>query len=239
MVEGGIPGTWQRYRGILLSGVTADDEAVLPEDVIDGTFLFKLMTEEEISARVYEQTRIFAVRQKTDGGGLPVEGIELVEIGASDLQAGDRAVVEAVRVEVPAEPEEPEPTPADDALVDPVYELRVAIMVALQGEAAPGPDLLRGKIESVNPTEPVSADAEVGNEGTLSVISSETSNAVCVDSSADTAIYLAVGTEDSIDLVKVSLGSLQPGQLISIVGDAPDVGCFNAALMIARGSTKP
>ena len=239
VVEGGVPGTWQRYRGQLLSAVEPDSELEG-----SGTFEF-LLAGSEIPeppeeaagtlARVYSKTRIFAFNAETG----------LAEIMATDLQAGDLAVVEAVEAVELMMPPEPEPEPVEgdtegepegEVEVEPVEVdvLRIAIMLVLQGADAPGPDLLRGKIESISPV------GEIGNAGTLSVISDEDSNAVCVNSYEDTAIFLLVGADDSIQAIKASLGDLQENERIAIAGDSEGAsGCFDAALMIARGPLKP
>jgi len=237
VVEGGVPGTWERYLGILLSPVEPDsempgsgvfkfqlagDEPPVVEPPVEGAAEDEVPAEEvpAILARVYEKTRIFAVN--LDSG--------LVEIMAADLKAGDRSLLEAVEPPKPL----PEPEPLEDEPEVEVDGLRVSLMLVLQDEAAPGPDLLRGKIESVTP------DGEIGNSGSLSVISDETANAVCVNSYAETAIYLLIGKDDSIEAIKVSLGELRVGDRIAVAGDSDGAsGCFDAALMIAGGPINP
>ena len=228
---------WERYLGILLSPVEPDsempgsgvfkfqlagDEPPVVEPPVEGAAEDEVPAEEvpAILARVYEKTRIFAVN--LDSG--------LVEIMAADLKAGDRSLLEAVEPPKPL----PEPEPLEDEPAVEVDGLRVSLMLVLQDEAAPGPDLLRGKIESVTP------DGEIGNSGSLSVISDETTNAVCVNSYAETAIYLLIGKDDSIEAIKVSLGELQAGDRIAVAGDSDGAsGCFDAALMIAGGPINP
>ena len=71
-------------------------------------------------------------------------------------------------------------------------------------------------------------------------MSDDTMNAVCVNSTAATKIYLVIGVEDSIQAVVAELDDLQAGDRIAIAGESEgDGGCFDAALMIARGPINP
>jgi len=243
VVEGGLPALWNRYQGRLLSAseldqavpgswvfkfLLASDEPVVEEPVAaaadEGTE--PQVDDAALTARIYEKTRIFAIDV--------AEG--LIEITPGDLNVNDRAVVEAVMPPKPVTPDAEvdaleDEVPADDPVVD---DLRIALMLVLQGDETPGPDLLRGKISSVEPVE------ETGSAGGLWVISDETGDPVCVDSADTTLIYMLVGKEDSIQVIEVPLSALQPGSRIAIAGDSGAAGdCFAAALMIAGGAINP
>jgi hypothetical protein len=116
-----------------------------------------------------------------------------------------------------------------------VDNLRIALMLVLRGDDTPGPDLLRGKISSVDP------DDETGSAGGMWVFSDEAGgNLVCVASADKTLIYMLVGKEDSVQVVEVPLSALQPGSRIAITGDSgADSDCFAAALMISGGAINP
>jgi len=243
VVEGGLPALWNRYQGRLLSAseldqavpgswvfkfLLASDEPVVEEPVAaaadEGTE--PQVDDAALTARIYEKTRIFAIDV--------AEG--LIEITPGDLNVNDRAVVEAVMPPKPVTPDAEvdaleDEVPADDPVVD---DLRIALMLVLQGDDTPGPELLRGKISSVDPVE------ETGSAGGLWVISDETGDPVCVDSADTTLIYMLVGKEDSIQVIEVPLSALQPGSRIAIAGDSGAAGdCFAAALMIAGGAINP
>jgi len=231
VVEGGVPETWDRYRGALASDFEPDTE--LPGS---GTFKFAMAVEAvpaadevpevpAVLARVYEKSRIFA---------LSIEN-GLTEIAADSLQAGDLAILEAVIPPKPVPPVDPvEPVEGDAAADEEATDgLRVAIMVVLQDAVSPEPELLRGKIESVTPA------GNIGNEGTLSVISDDSLNAVCVNSSSDTAIYRLTGKEDSIQAEEIQISELMVSERISIAGTLTVDECVDAAVMIAGGPINP
>jgi len=243
VVEGGLPALWDRYQGRLVSVpefdqevpvswvfkfLLASDEPVVEEPVApaadEGTE--PEVDDAALTARIYEKTRIFAIDV--------AEG--LIEIAPGDLNVNDRAVVEAVMPPKPVTPDAEvdaleDELPADDPVVD---NLRIALMLVLQGDDTPGPELLRGKITSVDPVD------ETGSVGGLWVISDETGDPVCVDSADTTLIYMLVGKEDSVQVIKVPLSALQPGSRIAIGGDSgADGDCFAAALMIAGGAINP
>jgi hypothetical protein len=241
VVEGGLPALWNRYQGRLVSVpefdqavpvswvfkfLLASDEPVVEEPVAaaadEGTE--SEVDDAALTARIYEKTRIFAIDV--------AEG--LVEIAPGDLNVNDRAVVEAVMPPKPVTPDAEvleDEVPADDPVVD---NLRIALMLVLQGDDTPGPDLLRGKISSIDPVD------ETGSAGGLWVFSDETGDPVCVDSTDTTLIYLVVGKEDSVQVIDVPLSALEPGSRIAIAGDSgADGDCFAAALMIAGGAINP
>jgi hypothetical protein len=124
VVEGGLPGTWSRARGVVQTGI---DQSL-------GTFDFMLANDasEIVTGQVYPKSRILAFT--IDGG--------LVEIASDALTAGDRAAIEAVRI--PGE-DVPGPTPVADQDL-----LRIAIMlVRPESDGPEDPETLRGRLASV------------------------------------------------------------------------------------------
>lgn len=128
VVQGGLPGTWNRTRGIVESEV----------DAVEGTFDFALGADGPlVTGQIYEKTRIFAISRET--------GIR--EIAAADIVTGDRVIVEAVTV--PGDmPVEPEPAAIEGDT------LRISIMLvvpaAIEPPLDPLPTALRGTLLSVD-----------------------------------------------------------------------------------------
>ena len=220
VVEGGVPGTWARERGTL---ETAADGM--------GEFDFRLGGPEGrlLIGKVYDETRIFLV-SAADG---------ITEITATDLQAGDQAVVEAVFVQG----DETGPTPKADAVdcseaaipeecVDIPEKLdgtlRIAIMLVTMGDGGvpPGekPDGVVGKLLSV--------DTQTGQ---LMVAAADGDR--CVNTSAETTILQVVVTEDGVEAIKATLADLEVGGLILVAGE--DDACIEATLIVAQGPGKP
>ncbi|MDB4308124.1 DUF4382 domain-containing protein [Gammaproteobacteria bacterium] len=220
VVEGGVPGTWTRERGTL---ETAADGM--------GEFDFRLGGPEGrlLLGKVYEETRIFLVSAE-DG---------ITEITAAELQAGDRAIVEAVFV--PGDDIGPTPksepidcseaaTPEECQDVPEKLDgtLRIAIMLVTMGDDSlpPGerPDGVVGKLLSV--------DSQTGQ---LMVATADGDR--CVNTSEETTILQVVVTEDGVEAIKATLADLEIGGLILVAGE--DDACVEATLIVAQGPAKP
>ncbi len=186
VVEQGGEGVFRRWRGVAQGDV----------DLNSNRFDFKLAPnqglggEPVLATQIYEKTRIF-----TRAG---------IELDASAIGDGQRAVIDAVLQLSNSDPD----------------ELRAALII-LAPEADSGEAVLAGSVLTVD------ADNDSLNLST-------SSGDRCVDVAADADIFAVQTTEEGLDNKRVALGELETGQLASLFGEEGIDGCFDANLILAN-----
>jgi hypothetical protein len=216
VVEEGLPGTWERYRGSL---ETAADGL--------GEFDFRLSGPEGrlLTGKVYEETRIFLL-SKEDG---------ITEIEATDLAAGDKAIVEAVFA--PGDDFGPTPKQApDDCSEASIPEeclgipekldgtLRIAIMLVRIGDDTTPPDLpdfVGGKLLSANVI-------------TGELVVTTAAGDRCIETDDETAIFQIISIGEEVEAIKATVGELIIGSLTLATGTQN--GCLDASIVVSEGA---
>jgi hypothetical protein len=208
VVEGGLPGTWMRTRGMLETDV----------DESEGTFDFLIANDDAdlVTGQVYTESRIFTITAD--------EGI--TEIEADALAAGDRAAVEAVLI---AADDTPGPTPKADQDL-----LRISIMLVRPGDGEgpvepPEPDTLRGKLVSVDSDSSLTMVTEDGErcvdvrEGALII------QIFIIDGSVE---GIKVALSDLLPGTRIGVAG------VDTEAGVGDEVCFDAGLVISEGGGK-
>jgi len=101
----------------------------------------------------------------------------------------------------------------------------------VQGVVDPLPDVLRGKIISVD---------EIGSSFLLATAAEPSGR--CVRAASDALILQVMpsGDElDPVDVVKVAIGDLLPNARTIAVGAVAADSCLDARLIVSEGPTKP
>jgi hypothetical protein len=204
VVEGGLPGTWIRERGTLLTAVDGVGEFDFQVAGVDGKLLI---------GKVYPETRILLVDD--------VDGI--TEITAADLQANDKAIVEAVFI--PGDATGPTPkSGAPDVLGG---TLRIAIMLVTMGDGGgvpptptPPVGIVSGKLQSV--------DSKLG----VLIVTTATGDR-CVTADQNTVVLQITITADGVDAMKATLDELIIGG--RILASGTDDACLTASIIVGEG----
>lgn len=219
VVEEGLPGTWERFRGTIETTPDGLDE-----------FDFRLAGPEGrlLQGKLYEESRIFVLDEE-DG---------IMEIEIIDLMAGDRAIVEAVFVPGDDLGPTPKGTPDDCSEASIPEEcqevpekldgtLRISLMlVSLSDDGTPPeetPDVVGGKLLSVDTT-----------TGRLDVATAEGDR--CIDTDAETDILLIFVDGDEVKAIEATLEELEEGSLILASGTQN--GCLDADIVVSEGEAK-
>ena len=221
VVEEGLPGTWQRFRGTL---ETAPDGL--------GEFDFRLSGPEGrlLTGQVFDgDTRIFLL-SKEDG---------ITEISAAELAIGNKAIVEAVFI--PGDDLGPTPKQVPDdcseaSIPEECLEipekldgtLRISLMLVRMGDdgGEPSlPDFVGGKLKS--------ADADTGE---LVIANADLH---CVMTDEETAIFQVFKFADDVEAVKATVGELIIGSLTLASGTQNTLtDCLDAEIVVSEGDLK-